>query len=84
MYLRTPRRDDGYGSYGYEIYLPNVIVRYLSEIELQRAISHTYNSQRATELRRPFMRPGGAMPARHITPGVSNGLVSSHPRRRER
>jgi hypothetical protein len=32
-FLRRPRPSSGYSSYGYEIYLPNVVVAYLTEVE---------------------------------------------------
>jgi hypothetical protein len=50
-YLRKPRDTHGYGSYGYEFYLPNVIVAYILEVEhSSEHLSFLYNGQRAREL----------------------------------
>jgi hypothetical protein len=36
--LQNPRRVDGYPTYGYDVWLPNVIVTYIAEV--RRALSH--------------------------------------------
>jgi hypothetical protein len=70
-YLRRPRDTHGYASYGYEFYLPNMIVAYLLEVERSaELITNLYNGQRARDLspifyeaawnlcRRGVLRPG--------------------------
>lgn len=69
-YIRRPR-NDGYSSYGYEIYLPNIIVAYIQEAEKSTEhVSHLHGGQRARDLspafyeaawtlcRRGLLRPG--------------------------
>lgn len=69
--IRTPRGSDGYSSYGYEVYLPNVISAYLRDIERDTTHhSQLRNSARAREIspvfyeaawelcRRGVLRPG--------------------------
>jgi hypothetical protein len=72
-FLRTPRPDHGYSTYGYEIYLPRVVVAYLQEIERTPEYllnSYPYSNPRAADLspffleaawdlcRRGILRPG--------------------------
>jgi hypothetical protein len=72
-FLRAPRPDHGYSTYGYDIYLPRVVVAYLQEIERSPEHllnSNLYNSPRAADLspffleaawelcRRGILRPG--------------------------
>src|SRR5260221_1754435 len=70
-FLRTPRPDDGYPKFGYEIYLPMVMVAYVREIEHSTEhVSRLWDSPRAKELspifykaawelcRRGVLRPG--------------------------
>jgi hypothetical protein len=70
-FLRTPPRDDGYATYGYEVYLPKVIVSYLVEIErCPEHLSNLYGGPRAAKIspifyeaawdlcRRGVLRPG--------------------------
>jgi len=70
-WIRKPRSADGYSSYGYEVYLPNIISTYLTEIERDTTHhSQLRNSLRAREVspafyeaawelcRRGVLRPG--------------------------
>jgi hypothetical protein len=70
-WIWKPRSADGYSSYGYEVYLPNVISAYLMEIERDTTHhSQLRNSPRAREVspvfyeaawelcRRGVLRPG--------------------------
>ncbi len=72
-YVKNPARIDGYSAYGYEIYLPNVIVAYILTIESSTEhISRLYGGKRSNELssvfyeaawnlcRRGVLRPGVA------------------------
>jgi hypothetical protein len=85
-FLRAPRADDGYGTYGYEIYLPKVIVAYLREIEQNREhISNLYGGLRAAEVspyfyeaawdlcRRGVLRPGITKFGAQATPDGASG-----------
>jgi hypothetical protein len=85
-FLRAPRRDDGYPTYGYEIYLPKVIVAYLIEIERSaEQISTLYNGRGAGELspafyeaawelcRRGVLRPGIRTLGAQATPDGASG-----------
>lgn len=70
-FMLSPRPSDGYPSFGYEIYIPNVIASYLLEVEKPQ-IHHSQlrNSSRAREIsplfyeaawslcRRGVLRPG--------------------------
>lgn len=71
-YIRQPRSSDGYPSFGYEIYLPNVIAAYLVEIE-PSALHHSQlrNSPRAKELSSVFYEAAWDL-CRHgvLRPGV--------------
>jgi hypothetical protein len=54
-YIQSPRSADGYPSYGYEVYLPNVIAAHLTEVE--PSTTHHFqlrNSPRARELSPAF------------------------------
>jgi hypothetical protein len=70
-FLRMPRPDHGFSTYGYEIYLPRVVVvAYLQEIERTPEHLLNYNSSRGADLspffleaawdlcRRGILRPG--------------------------
>jgi hypothetical protein len=70
-YMRNPRSSDGYPSYGYEIYLPNVISAYLVEVEhttqhhsqirgseRARAVSPMFYEAAWELCRRGVLRPG--------------------------
>jgi hypothetical protein len=70
-YIRRPRPSDGYSTYGYEIYLANIIATYLKEVE-RTSQHHSYiqDNPRARQLwpffseaawdlcRRGILRPG--------------------------
>jgi hypothetical protein len=50
-YIRRPRPSDGYPSFGYEVYLPNVVTAYLVEIEHSTEhLSMIYNGLRSKQL----------------------------------
>jgi hypothetical protein len=50
-YLRTPRQSSGYPSYGYDVYLPNVVAAYIVEIEgSTEHHSAIYNGARSRQL----------------------------------
>lgn len=50
-YLRTPRASGGYPTFGYDVFLPNVVVSYVVEIERSAEhLSMIYNGVRAREL----------------------------------
>jgi hypothetical protein len=50
-FLQTPRRGDGYPTYGYDIWLPNVIATYIIEVEHSTEhLQDLRHSRRATEL----------------------------------
>lgn len=85
-YIRTPRSADGYPSYGYEIYLPNVVAGYLVEVERNTTHhSQLRDSQRARELsstfydaawdlcRRGILRPGVKRLGGQSDNGTGNG-----------
>jgi hypothetical protein len=69
-FLQTPRPDDGYSTYGYEIYLPHVIAAYVKESEPVGPGFNPHRSPRIAELspdfyeaawdlcRRGILRPG--------------------------
>jgi len=70
--IRNPRPDDGYPNYGYDVWLPKVIVAYIKEVEhsTEYSIQNLYNGRRRWELspffydaawglcRRGVLRPG--------------------------
>jgi hypothetical protein len=69
--LQTPRPDDGFPTYGYDIWLPKVVATYIREVEHSTEhLQNLYDGQRATELslffydaawvlcRRGIIRPG--------------------------
>jgi hypothetical protein len=85
-FLRTPRPDDGYATYGYEIYLPKVIAAYVREIESVTLPSlDPYRSPRVAELspdfyeaawdlcRRGILRPGIRRTGAQATPDGASG-----------
>jgi hypothetical protein len=50
-YIRHPRRSDGYPSFGYEIYLPNVIAAFILEVEhSSEHLSVIYGGLRSREI----------------------------------
>jgi len=55
-FISKPRSSGGYGTYGYEIYLPNVIAAYLMEVEqIPEHLSTLRGGQRARELSPYFL-----------------------------
>ena len=67
----NPRRD-GYSTYGYEIYLPNLIEAYIREIEHSTEHpSHIYNGRRAIELSPTFFEAAWDLCRRGVfRPGI--------------
>src|SRR5579871_6528556 len=70
-YLRTPRKSNGYSAYGYDVFLPNVVMAFIDEIECSTEHPSTlYSGGRSRELspaffeaawelcRRGLLRPG--------------------------
>ena len=70
-FIKNPRRDEGHGTYGYELYMPHIIAAYIIEIELSSEHRpHIFDSQHARDLspvffeaawelcRRGVLRPG--------------------------
>jgi hypothetical protein len=84
-FLRTLRPDDGYSTYGYEIYLPNVIAAYLKESEPVGAGFNPHRNPRVAELspefyeaawdlcRRGILRPGIRRAGEQATPDGASG-----------
>ena len=85
-YLATPRNNGGYPRYGYELYLPDIIVAYIVEIEKNADdIQSIYNGRRAQELsphfyeaawnlcRRGVLRPGIIELGAQATPDGASG-----------
>ena len=85
-FLRKPRPDDGYSTYGYEIYLPKVIAAYLKEAEgFSPPRLNPYNGPRMAELspdfyeaawelcRRGILRPGIKRIGEQATPDGASG-----------
>jgi hypothetical protein len=82
---RKPRPDHGYSTYGYEIYLPRVVVAYLQEHERTPEHLLNYNSPRAADLspffleaawdlcRRGMLRPGIRKFGEQTDGGSGNG-----------
>jgi hypothetical protein len=71
-FLQMPRRDDGYPSYGYDIWFPKVIVTYIREVEHSTEhLQNLYRGRRADELSPFFMTPPGVSAV-----AVSSGQVS--------
>lgn len=70
-FARSPRRD-GYPSYGYELWLPNIVVAYMREVE--RETSHEpHNSPRAEALSPVFYDAGWELCRRGILrPGLEH------------
>jgi hypothetical protein len=82
-YIQSPRSADGYPSYGYEVYLPNVIAAHLTEVE--PSTTHHFqlrNSPRARELSPAFYEAAWDLCRRGVLrPGVK--MASGGTRRRE-
>ena len=70
-FLQSPRRGDGYSTFGYDVWLPKVIVAYIIEVEHSTEhLQNLYGGRRQTELsplffdaawglcRRGIFRPG--------------------------
>jgi hypothetical protein len=80
-FLPTPRPDHGYRTYGYEIYLPNVIAAYLVEIEQSTEhISQLHDGRRAVELSPTFYEAAWELCRRGILrPGIRNSSAQATP-----
>jgi hypothetical protein len=85
-FVKKPRRDDGYPTYGYEIYLPKVITAYITEVEKNTERTPlTYGGPRVQELspafyeaawnlcRRGVLRPGIRRFGEQATPDGASG-----------
>lgn len=70
-YVRTPRPAGGYPTYGYEIYLSNVVAAYLREVEHDQS-HNVHDSQRAREVTPAFFDAGWELCRRGILrPGLA-------------
>lgn len=71
-YMRRPRPGNGYPSFGYEIYLPNVVVAYI--VEAERSAEHLstiYSGARARQLSPSFYEAAWDLSRRGVLrPGV--------------
>jgi hypothetical protein len=86
--VRSPRNADGYPTYGYEVYLPNIIAAYLQEVERTTEHHSTLrNGVRARDLspafydaawefcRRGILRPGVKTLGGQSDGGTGNGYT---------
>jgi len=84
--LRAPRQASGYSSYGYDVYLPNIVVDYIVEIEAstehRSMILNGSRSRRLSPLfyeaawelsRRGTLRPGVREFGGQATDGIAEG-----------